>query len=218
MSEILNEVLGTLKLSNTCSLSVGEFSIQLVSKTTKLTAITVCDCSATGSAVPRVYSTEILMAAISDSCSIEEVEGSLKFTHDTDKYTLVNTIQPLLLDFFTYEIPDEWNTKVIVETEVFKRFVNLQADIETSIYLSNGILYFCAENSSSTDVVQISALDILLEGTDKVTVYFSSLRYLNNLLGLCEKVSIMYTKEYFSVVLMFKDDVAHHRVIFNGIA
>lgn len=216
-SKIFDEVLGCLKLESVCSVSVGPSSVQFVSKTARLTAITVCDFKANGSGTPRIYSTELLLAALSQCTFLEEIEGALKCTHKTDDYTLVKTIQPLLLDNIFYGVPKEWDTRITVGLDIFKKFINLQPEVETSIYLSNGILYFSCSTASCVNVIQISEIDILMEGTAKVTVYFSSLKYLSNLLSDCEKVSIMYTKEHFSIVLLFKDDIILHRVVFGGI-
>ncbi|EHY64712.1 hypothetical protein NERG_02115 [Nematocida ausubeli] len=217
MSALLNEILNTLKLSNICRVSVGASSIQFVSESPKITAVSTCDFNTSGSGVSHVYSTEVLLAGISDCTKIEEIDESLVFTQETDTYKIVNTIQPLLQDLWTYEIPEQWNTKVIVEVDAFKKFIFLQQDIETSIYLSAGILYFHSEEASNTSIMQITHLDILQEGTERVTVHFASLKYLSGLLARCEKVTIMYTKECLSFVLMFEGDAAYHRAIFNGI-
>lgn len=217
VSKLFSEVVGCLKLESVCSVAVGASSIQFVTSGQKITAITVCDFNSKGSVSLFVYSTELLVSVLSNCTSVEEEDGALKCTYETDKYKIVNTIQPLLADKAFYEIPEEWDTKVTVKLEVFKKFINLQPEAETSIYLSNGILHFSCSNSSCISVLQMSEIEIVKEGTAKVSVHFSSLKYLGCLLGSCEKVSVMYTEECFSIVLLFKDDVIHHRVIFNGI-
>ncbi|KAI5166684.1 hypothetical protein NEIRO03_1112 [Nematocida sp. AWRm78] len=217
MGNLLNEILNTLKVFNITQVSVGESSIQFVSSGPKITMISACDFNASGSGVPRVYSTEVLLAGIVGCVQIEEVNESLVFTQETDTYKIVNTIQPLLQDDWSYEIPEKWSTKVIVEIEAFKKFINLQQEIETSVYLSNGNLYFDSEEASNTSIMQITHLDIMQEGTERVTVNFPSLKYLSGLLSRCERVSIMYTKECLSFVLMFEGDAAYHRAIFSGL-
>ncbi|KAH9385137.1 uncharacterized protein NEMAJ01_0033 [Nematocida major] len=217
MTSLFNEILSTLKLSNTCSVSVGASVMRFVSSTEKLTAISTCDFEAEGAGEPRVYSTESLVAAISGCSAIQEVDEALIFTENTAAYTIVNTIQPLLYEFWPCSIPEEWSTKVNVCKDAFRKFIHLQQGTRTSVYLSSGVLYFCTEDGNSTNVMQISAINIVQEGTERVTVHFEPLKYLAGLLNMCEKVSIMYTNECFSIFLMFEGDVAHHRVVFRGV-
>ncbi|KAI5186088.1 hypothetical protein NEHOM01_1270 [Nematocida homosporus] len=198
---ILQNVLATIKKLDECTIAIEDNHIYILASTPRYIISASTPIPATGSGLKHVYATSDLLEAIKQCTRISEVSGTLNFYEEVPGYTTKATIQPKIhppipaLPTLTY------TTTIHLSPDTLKRILPLLKETEVSLYLAEGILYLTAATPESDDILKITDITILKEGTDKVTIPFALLKLPLPLLPDCQQVYFMYNSTHFALFL-----------------
>ncbi|OAG31421.1 hypothetical protein NEDG_01948 [Nematocida displodere] len=211
--EVLHGALTALKPTVFLNIAVHEGVVAIEAETPSYTVCARIPTLATGTGAAHTYKTEHALTACNNCTKITEENGTLTFFQVSSGFFIQRSIQPVIYTLSTEEALSEYTTQVSLKISVFKKLLPFFKDGDVTIFLSNGVLYMHASSTEGEDVLKLSSITIHQEGTDKGKVPFSALKHVAPLLPFCESISLMFNSTHLSLLLIFKEDLAHYTVV-----
>lgn len=216
--DILQSMLAAIKSTEVCTVSVANGQVSVFAQTPKYSVnFSVCMPSE-GTDTPSLYFTQHLILSSKNAQKVEEKNLSLIFSLVNPCFSAANTVQPhnmrppMLLPLSVY------TAKVSLKVSVFKKMLSMLNASEVNLYLLSDALYLCSSTPEGDKKMKITAVTILQESSSKICIPFSSLRISLPLLSFCESVILMYDKNQFSLIPVFKKDRGSCNIIINRIS
>ncbi|KAI5180022.1 hypothetical protein NEOKW01_0351 [Nematocida sp. AWRm80] len=213
MPTLLEDILSGLKEIDTCNVMVSNDSVSIIGNSTNYTVYSTIPTLCNGTSTWNTYYTNHLYLSSNEYTSIIEENGYIIVINKKEEYMLRRTISPTLIKEVT-EIPStEYTSKLYIKLGTFRKILDLLKEKESTLFLSNGTLCIHSSYSESDKVIEISSITILNEGIDKIRVSLSFLSNLSSLLKYTEQVLLEFNSFYLSILLLFKDNIAHYNIL-----
>ncbi|KAI5173237.1 hypothetical protein NEFER03_2189 [Nematocida sp. LUAm3] len=204
-------VLQSIKTIEKCSVSVEENRVNIYAEQPRAFVKASVSASSLGFDKYFTYLTKDLLAA-KEYTKVEEKASSLILEQEKKNFIIRKTVQAQIYQPCIPEYTVEYTTKISMKKDSFKRAVMIFKETDTDIYLSEGHLIFSASTKESEDLLRISSISIIQEGTEKVSIPISYLKSAISLLPETETLLLSFNSRVFRVMLVFKDNSSHYSI------
>lgn len=200
--------------------SVSEESISLFSSSAIASKCGQVSVQSEGSGIMHRYNASHLLHCLRKKCTyLREKNGVLEMESIMDRFAIIRKLYPMINSSVPWsEDPDAtYTSRVSMKADVFRKVLQALDAASVSVFLSDGILYFCSTDADGERTLQVKKMVVLEEGTEKIHLSLAPLKGLVPLLVLADGVSIMFSSSVFAFIALFKTQGTKFNIFIRGL-
>lgn len=200
--------------------SVSEKHVSVFSSSAAASKCGQVPVQAEGSGTLRRYNASHFLHCLRKKCThLREENGVLEMEIITDMFSIMRKMYPIITPYPPRsEDPDpDYSSRVSMKADVFRKVLQILDGASVSVFLSDGVLYFCSTDADGERTLQVTKIVVLEEGTEKIHVPLTPLKGLGPLLALADGVSLMFSSSVFAFLALFRSQGTRFNVFIRGL-